>query len=216
MSTPAELYEALPVDNDTIRLLLLQPAERPEANIQCTLTNAKLSKSSRYEEISYTWGNPSPTRSIYIADRRVNVRKNLCDCLLRVRSARDPSALGRCNLHKPGRPNWERPSDTFDGQDIHDSWKNLFGLVRLQTAVNNFYHMSTNSAQYPIHLLRRLYPSSMQKRGSFGGPTGTGYGSSKNFSWQRSWSSFVVVCKLKKKTSRDSCEIGDGPNGLLW
>ena len=86
-------FQALPVDGDSIRLLLVQPSARPAARIRCTLMTARLSATPVYEAVSYTWGDPAPTRQIFIDGRAFRVRDNLYTCLLRLRLALDPRVL---------------------------------------------------------------------------------------------------------------------------
>jgi Heterokaryon incompatibility protein (HET) len=87
MTSLATLHQTLPVDEDTVRLLILQPAARKNADIKCALVNVRLSDSpvTSYEAVSYTWGTPSTNRRIHIEDQQVHIRDNLYRCLRRLR-----------------------------------------------------------------------------------------------------------------------------------
>jgi hypothetical protein len=91
MST--HLFDTLPHDGDTIRLLVLEPALKPETSIRCRLITTKMSNRRTYEALSYTWGEPTPTRLLHIDMTAVEIRSNLHDCLLRLRNTEESRAL---------------------------------------------------------------------------------------------------------------------------
>lgn len=187
MSMPAKAHRTLPVDEDTIRLLHLQAANTPEADIKCTLAIATLSQGLRYEAVSYSWGTPSTKRTIYIEGQQVRVRENLYDCLLRARSSLevrvlwiDAICVNQADLREKGHQihlmpkiftNAERVL-VWVGEAAHDS--------------DQFFYMSIDSVQYPLHLSGHPHSSSTPKSNSFGGLIGTGHGLFRSSSWQRS------------------------------
>jgi hypothetical protein len=64
-------------------------------DIDCYLANVKLSDSPTYEALSYTWGPPTPTRSIHVgSEHYLEIRENLFTCLLALRETTlEPRAL---------------------------------------------------------------------------------------------------------------------------
>ena len=75
-------YEHQPLDRGElhIRLLRVLPDLTKEGYIQCKLENEKADAAS-YTCLSYTWGQPNPSRWIVIHDRKVLVRLNLWNFL---------------------------------------------------------------------------------------------------------------------------------------
>jgi len=82
-------YSLLPPDGDNIRLLRLLPNEDEAAPLLCELRNYSLRISSPrthlYEALSYVWGNPKETLSIYVDKYRFQVTVNLHAALSRLR-----------------------------------------------------------------------------------------------------------------------------------
>ncbi|RDW66848.1 hypothetical protein BP5796_09597 [Coleophoma crateriformis] len=74
---------------NSIRLVRLLPNQTQNAPIQCQLCPYSLQESSRqthlYTALSYVWGDPEITRSIYIDKCTLSVTKNLFEALLRLR-----------------------------------------------------------------------------------------------------------------------------------
>lgn len=66
-------YEALPDPKTTIRLLTISPGSGP---VQCSMTTSPIEPSA-YSCLSYTWGDDTKLRRIYINGGRYSVRKNL-------------------------------------------------------------------------------------------------------------------------------------------
>jgi hypothetical protein len=96
------VYQNLPSDEDTIRLLVLQPIQDSEDEIEC---KAKLSNEPRYEALSYTWGDALPVRDILVYNHAVSIRVNLHDCSLRIRHRRNVRTLyvdALCVNHEHG------------------------------------------------------------------------------------------------------------------
>lgn len=103
---PLSVYRELPVDGDTIRLLLVKPASDLAAHIKCTLTDVRLLRNSatlddgietsyqvQYEALSYEWGDPFPTQLIHINGQPVQIRENLYHWLKRARYSHRTRAL---------------------------------------------------------------------------------------------------------------------------
>lgn len=93
------IYEPLSAEEDSTRLLLLEPSEHKEDEICCHLRPVKVNGDSltlhngigisyklKYEAISYTWGSPLSTQRIVVNHHEVCVRSNLHDCLKRLRN----------------------------------------------------------------------------------------------------------------------------------
>lgn len=87
------IFDSLPVDHDSFRLLLLHPSPDSDARIQCTLINTKVLEDCIYEAVSSTWGEPCPTRPIFINEKPFEVRENLYSASLRLRLSAQPSML---------------------------------------------------------------------------------------------------------------------------
>jgi hypothetical protein len=86
-------FDSLPVDHDSIRLLLLQPSSSSGDRIECTLIDAKLSEKCAYDTLFYSWGEPSPACPILINGRAFEVRGNLYSALARLRLSMQPRML---------------------------------------------------------------------------------------------------------------------------
>jgi hypothetical protein len=67
-----------------VRLLVLQPGKKDD-NISFTLRHVSLKKPPKYEAISYTWGDPSVTRTVYCSGFPMQVTVNLFMALRRMR-----------------------------------------------------------------------------------------------------------------------------------
>ena len=88
------IHEALPFDEDTIRLLILEPSIEADAKIRCSFRGfAKISNSPRYEAVSYTWGGSHFSRRISINRRSFLIGENLYQCLLRLRQREQSRVL---------------------------------------------------------------------------------------------------------------------------
>ncbi|TGJ80421.1 hypothetical protein E0Z10_g8341 [Xylaria hypoxylon] len=75
-----------------IRLLTLEPGQ-PDDEIQCNLFNVKLSWRTRYEALSYTWGDPQVTTPIKLSGHDVEVTSNLHSALKDLRYTDKPRNL---------------------------------------------------------------------------------------------------------------------------
>jgi len=93
-SVPANLghsyiYSTLS-ENDSIRLLLLQPALSSSTQIRCSLIHTTLSACAydivdHYIALSYAWGSTTKPNTIWIDDLSVNVTANLYSALQDIR-----------------------------------------------------------------------------------------------------------------------------------
>ena len=79
------LFDTLPHNRDTIRLLVLEPTVKPETSVRCRLISIKMSDKPVYEAVSYNWGEPSPTQLVHVNQTSIKITTNLHDCLLRLR-----------------------------------------------------------------------------------------------------------------------------------
>ncbi|KAI0426556.1 heterokaryon incompatibility protein-domain-containing protein [Xylaria sp. FL1042] len=85
------LYQ--PITGKTeIRLLTLEPGQ-PDEEIKCSLVNVKLSWRTRYEALSYTWGDPTVTMPIKLSGHDVEVTSNLHSALKDLRYTDKPRCL---------------------------------------------------------------------------------------------------------------------------
>ncbi len=81
------LYQACPT-----RLLALQPGEYPEP-LSATLHEVSLDDEPSYECLSYTWGEDLDTSTITINGTPIQIRRNLCQFLRRIRLSGRPRVL---------------------------------------------------------------------------------------------------------------------------
>jgi hypothetical protein len=69
--TPVEIleYGYSPINPlvDSIRLLILEPAESFDSTIFCRLELVELAQKATYDALSYTWGDELATQDIWIA-----------------------------------------------------------------------------------------------------------------------------------------------------
>ncbi|TGO15317.1 hypothetical protein BTUL_0041g00010 [Botrytis tulipae] len=82
-------YSSLPASGEDIRLLRLLPNEDEAAPLHCELRDYSLRRSTSrahlYEAVSYVWGDPDNTLSIFVDKRQFQVTVNLHAALLRLR-----------------------------------------------------------------------------------------------------------------------------------
>ena len=85
-------YSSLPLGPGSIRLLCLMPykAEGMETTeIQCDLFEYPLQDHGKgthlYEALSYVWGKPEKTQSIYVSGKEFRITANLHTALIRLR-----------------------------------------------------------------------------------------------------------------------------------
>ncbi|KAI1117664.1 heterokaryon incompatibility protein-domain-containing protein [Nemania sp. NC0429] len=89
-SEPAP-YQPIRKPNE-IRLLVLEPGQRHD-EIRCTLANVRLSWRTRFEALSYTWGDPKITMPIKLSGNEIEVTKNLHSALQDLRYTDRPRSL---------------------------------------------------------------------------------------------------------------------------
>jgi hypothetical protein len=86
LKTEDKLYKYTRLEGaDDIPILHLEPADSPEAEVQCSLEVVSLSNRPQYEALSYTWGAPIFHHSIYYGDYAPKVTSNLHAALLALR-----------------------------------------------------------------------------------------------------------------------------------
>ena len=94
-NTPRKAEQSLyqPITGKTeIRLLTLEPGQRGD-EIKCSLANVKLSWRTRYEALSYNWGDPNVTSPIKLSGHDVEVTSNLHSALHDLRYDDKPRTL---------------------------------------------------------------------------------------------------------------------------
>ncbi|RSL71752.1 hypothetical protein CEP53_001376 [Fusarium sp. AF-6] len=80
------LYQPITQDKE-IRLLVLEPGT-PGDELRCHLINTRLSWRTKYEALSYTWGDPTITRQLNCSGRTIDVTVSLHDALSDLRQPR--------------------------------------------------------------------------------------------------------------------------------
>lgn len=83
-------YQPLDCSKKSIRLLYLMPGTQ-NCEIRCTSKHFLTSQCPRYAAVSYTWGDPSVTRQIWLNNKPFLVRQNLWDLMHQFRN--DKTAL---------------------------------------------------------------------------------------------------------------------------
>jgi hypothetical protein len=80
-------YSNLNAPDDTIRLLSLQPCDpsQPTQRLECKLEDVLLSDNPSFEALSYTWGDPNPTKTLACGNGELGITNNLHDALVRFR-----------------------------------------------------------------------------------------------------------------------------------
>ncbi|CVK96142.1 uncharacterized protein FPRN_12166 [Fusarium proliferatum] len=77
------MYQPITGDRE-IRLLILQPGARDDV-LECELVNAELSWRTRFEALSYAWGDDTTTHELKCSGHNIGVMANLHDALLDLR-----------------------------------------------------------------------------------------------------------------------------------
>ena len=88
-TTTTYTYEtvALPLGSSTnFRVLSIEPCSKPEDEIFCNLQVKNMKPPLPYIALSYTWGEPSSTRTTQLNGKPFQVRQNLWDFLVEARS----------------------------------------------------------------------------------------------------------------------------------
>lgn len=86
-------------DPRTIRLILLQPSQDLEAQVQCSLIEVTLGELENdivdhYVALSYVWGDATLSCSALVDEKRLDITSSL-DCALRYLRAREPNKIVR-------------------------------------------------------------------------------------------------------------------------
>jgi hypothetical protein len=83
----SSLYTSLPLPNDetSIRLLTINPSLDRHAPVICSLHLAKIDSASKYETLSYCWGDAAATESVSVNGVDILITKNLATALLMLR-----------------------------------------------------------------------------------------------------------------------------------
>lgn len=89
-TTSDALYSSLVLEPGHIRLLRILPDEDETAPIRCQLINYRLQQAGRathlYEALSYVWGDPLKSVSVYINAHCFNITANLYAALSQLRN----------------------------------------------------------------------------------------------------------------------------------
>jgi hypothetical protein len=80
-------YSSLPVDNeaDTTRVIEIQPGYDQQP-ITCLVKHVRLTEPPPYEALSYSWGDPTPSFSVYCDGKHLAISKSLYIALGNLRS----------------------------------------------------------------------------------------------------------------------------------
>ncbi|KAK3385762.1 heterokaryon incompatibility protein-domain-containing protein [Podospora didyma] len=82
----SSIYQPITKPNE-IRLLVLEPGS-PGDDLECRLINVRLSWRTKYEALSYTWGDASITRPLKCSGQTINATASLHDALTDLRLPR--------------------------------------------------------------------------------------------------------------------------------
>ena len=83
-SAPLFKYDPLISPQSSIRVVHLQPRNFP-GTLEVSLKTATFASRPKYFALSYAWGPPGNTKTIYVDGNKLEVRKNLYDALLHLR-----------------------------------------------------------------------------------------------------------------------------------
>jgi hypothetical protein len=86
-------YLKLPQDGTSLRLLVLLPRSSSSQRISCKLAHQSLLDGSKYEALSYVWGNPKDTVDILVDGQEFPITKNLHKALRALRNPTEPRVL---------------------------------------------------------------------------------------------------------------------------
>ncbi|KAI1504978.1 hypothetical protein F5X99DRAFT_405613 [Biscogniauxia marginata] len=79
-------HQTLSNDQTCIRLLELLPGKRDEP-VRCMLAETELNEIRSYEALSYVWGDPNDTITVFINNAAFKITRNLHSALLRLRDS---------------------------------------------------------------------------------------------------------------------------------
>jgi hypothetical protein len=80
-------FQYMPLQDDSIRVVSLQPrrATRSADKIECTLSHVAFADTPQYDALSYTWGDGTVKRTIFLNEIRIEVGENLAAALVNIR-----------------------------------------------------------------------------------------------------------------------------------
>ena len=84
-----DTYETVPLplgSSTNFRVLYIEPCSKPESEIFCNLQVRIMKPPPPYIALSYTWGEPTPTRTIQLNRKPFQIRQNLWDFLVEART----------------------------------------------------------------------------------------------------------------------------------
>ncbi|KAK8085946.1 hypothetical protein PG994_000920 [Apiospora phragmitis] len=91
---PTNSFRYTPLDNEnSIRLLTIQPAESNSDPLVCTISPAEFRERPAYEALSYTWGSNLGSHAITLNGSPFFMDQNLFEALRYLRSQRQKKAL---------------------------------------------------------------------------------------------------------------------------
>lgn len=106
----ASLYTKL--DGDEIRVLELSPADKFNDPIRLRLFTKRLSENPEYKALSYVWGDPNATSTVYVNDIAFEATHNLDSALRHIRATSldsnlylwaDAICINQCDLQERGQ-----------------------------------------------------------------------------------------------------------------
>ncbi|KAH6642791.1 heterokaryon incompatibility protein-domain-containing protein, partial [Boeremia exigua] len=82
------IYKDHPLSPSTTRVLQINPSKHSNDPISCCLSVISLNPAPKYRAASYTWGDPSATKVIFVDNRPFRVRVNLWNFISQMREDR--------------------------------------------------------------------------------------------------------------------------------
>ncbi|KAE8447238.1 hypothetical protein EG329_010932 [Mollisiaceae sp. DMI_Dod_QoI] len=80
------------ISPNQLRVLFIRPGEGPDSPLECLMVHSELSK-AQYQALSYTWGDPSKTRTLLCNGLALAVTENLYDALVDIRECGNRKAI---------------------------------------------------------------------------------------------------------------------------
>lgn len=87
------IYSPLDPNVDSIRLVVLEPAEDQSSPISCRVRHATFREKPKYEALSYTWGDDLHDHTIFIDGKMFMVGPNLLGALKHLRKSDEERVL---------------------------------------------------------------------------------------------------------------------------
>ncbi|GAB1318455.1 hypothetical protein MFIFM68171_08665 [Madurella fahalii] len=85
------IYQPITLPNE-FRILVVEPGSLPD-EVHCRIINVVKSWRTKYDALSYAWGDEHPTETIIVNGSRTSVRKNLHSALVNLRHPNRPRRL---------------------------------------------------------------------------------------------------------------------------